>query len=360
LRIAMLAPPWYEVPPRGYGGIETICAALVDALVLRGHEVTLLGTGQSGTAAIFVPIYPEPQHDQLGQALVELAYAAEAERLLAADHFDVIHDHTSAGPLTAPQRGAPSVVTAHGPVDGVLGDYYASLGDTISLVAISDSQRRRRPGLAWLATVPNSVQVEQFPYREATGGHVLWLARFSPEKGPDLAIAACQRAGLPLVLAGKCTEPDEIEYLDEVIRPLLGPDVELVLNADRGRTLELLAGARCLLLPLRWEEPFGMVMIEAMACGTPVVALARGAVAEVVQPGRTGLVCQEPAELPAALHEVSGISAAACREHVLRSFSAETMAARYERAYRDAIAGRRRATEPIAASWHVSDPAGGT
>ena len=133
---------------------------------------------------------------------------------------------------------------------------------------------------------------------------MLWLGRFDPEKGPDLAIEACRKADLPLVLAGKCNQQDEWRYLDEVIRPLLGPDVELVLNGDRDRTEALLYDARSLLLPIRWEEPFGMVMIEAMAKGTPVVALRRGSVPEVVLHGRTGVVCVDESDLPDALHEV--------------------------------------------------------
>jgi glycosyltransferase involved in cell wall biosynthesis len=338
LRIAMVAPPWYEVPPRGYGGIEAICAALVDGLVARGHDVTLLGAGESGTSARFVPVYPEAQHERLGELMPELVHAAATNRLLARGMFDVIHDHTNAGALTASQRSAPTVVTAHGPVDGELGDYYAHLGDAVALVAISEAQRRSRPELSWIATVPNSVRVEDFPYRDQPGRRVLWLARFAQEKGPELAITACRAAGLPLVLAGKCSEPAEQAYLEDVVCPLLGPDVELILNADRDRTLRLLADACCLLLPICWDEPFGMVMIEAMACGTPVVALARGAVPEVVSAGETGLICADPEELPDALHAVTAISRAACRAHVRRSFSAEVLAERYERAYHAAIA----------------------
>jgi glycosyltransferase involved in cell wall biosynthesis len=338
LRIAMVAPPWYEVPPRGYGGIEAICATLVDALVLRGHDVTLFGAGRSGTAAEFVPITPEPEFERLGAAMPELMHIAAVNTALAGEAFDVIHDHTIAGPLTAPLRSAPTVVTAHGPLDGELGDYFAHLGDGVALVAISEAQRRTRPELPWVATVPNSVQVEQFPYTGRRDGPVLWLARFTPEKAPELAITACREAGLPLVLAGKCNEPAEEEHLEQVVRPLLGPDVELILNADRRRTLELLGAARCLLLPIRWDEPFGMVMIEAMACGTPAVAMNRGAVPEVIVHGRTGLVCEHEEELAEALHAVASISPEACREHVRESFSAEVMARRYEAAYRTVLA----------------------
>jgi glycosyltransferase involved in cell wall biosynthesis len=337
LRVAMVAPPWYEVPPRGYGGVEAICGTLVDALVLRGHDVTLIGVGSARTSARFLRTYDTPQFARLGESLPELTHVGKANQLIADGGFDIVHDHTCAGALAAAQRNPPTIATVHGPVRGELGDFYASLGDSVRLVAISDSQRRLRPNLAWAGTVHNSLQVEQFPYQVHKQEYVLWLARFCEDKGPDLAIKACRAAGLPLILAGKCAEPLERLYLDEVVRPLLGPDVELVLNAERAHVLSLLVNARCLLLPLRWPEPFGMVMIEAMACGTPVVALGRGAVPEVVRDGETGLVCWHAKDLPAALNEVARISPAACRNHVCQSFSAQVMAERYEQVYRAAL-----------------------
>src|SRR6266508_3956987 len=274
MRVAMVAPPWYELPPTGYGGIELICAALVDALVARGHDVTLFGAGRrNGTAAEYVSTLPHPQYLRLGEAMPTLLHAARVDRLLAEGRFDVVHDHSVSGSLNAPQREVPTVVTVHGPADTELGDFYAALGDSVDLVAISDAQRRRRPGLPWAATVHNALDPDWFVPAARPDGPVLWLGRFCADKGPDLAIHACRAAGLPLVLAGKCSEATEMAYLDEHVRPLLGSDVELVRNADRTMADRLLAQARCLIMPIRWHEPFGMVMIEAMASGTPVVAL---------------------------------------------------------------------------------------
>jgi glycosyltransferase involved in cell wall biosynthesis len=162
---------------------------------------------------------------------------------------------------------------------------------------------------------------------------VLWLARFSADKGPDLAIRACRAAGLPLVLAGKCNEPAEQRYFADKIEPMIGPGVILERNPGRGRTAELLRDARCLIMPIRWDEPFGMVMLEAMATGTPVVALNRGAVPELVRHGETGLICDDPAELPRALRDVAAIDPAVCVEHVRTSFSADCMARGYEQVY---------------------------
>lgn len=340
----MLVPPWYELPPPGYGGVEQMAAALVDALVEKGHEVTVIGAGaRSGTAGRFVSTVAEPQHLRLGEGLPELLHVARANQLLAEGDFDVVHDHTSSGLLTAGTRPMPTVATVHNCPKGEHGDLLAALGETeVSLVAISAAQRRTRPELPWSAVIHNGLSTEGLANtppdpRPATQRPVLWLARFNPDKGPDLAIEACRAAGLPLVLAGKCTEPGERSYLSEVIAPMLGPDTELVLNADRRRCQSLIRSARCLILPIRWEEPFGMVMVEAMAEGTPVVALRRGAVPEVIRAGVTGLICDEPEQLPAALEQVTSIDSITCISHVQNSFSAELMASRYEQVYRRAV-----------------------
>jgi glycosyltransferase involved in cell wall biosynthesis len=176
---------------------------------------------------------------------------------------------------------------------------------------------------------------------------VLWLARMSHDKGPDLAIDACRRAGLPLILAGKCNEAAEERYFETVIRPMLHDGVDVVLNADRRTTVELLTRSRCLIMPIRWEEPFGMVMVEAMACGRPVVALRRGSVPEVVSHGVTGWICDNPAELPAALHRSGELDPADCVARVRTAFDADLMALRYEAVYRRAVASARRARSRV-------------
>jgi glycosyltransferase involved in cell wall biosynthesis len=344
LRIAMIGTPFYEIPPTGYGGIELICAELIEALLARGHQVTLFGGGtRTGTRAAFVSTSAYLQYDRLGQALPELLHAARVHRLLkaAGARFDVVHDHSAAGPLTAGTRPVPTVATVHGGADGELGDYYADLGTTVGLVAISESQRRQRPGLNWVATVHNAVDPAWFDAQHRPDGPVLWLARFTPDKGPDLAIHACRAAGLPLVLAGKCNEPDEEAYLDTAIRPLLADDVRLLVNPQRHTTRALLTAARCLIMPIRWQEPFGMVMVEAMASGTPVVALRRGSVPEVVRHGVTGWICERPEDLPAALLRCTELSWTACVQHVRTSFSSAVMACGYEKVYRRAIMDHR-------------------
>jgi glycosyltransferase involved in cell wall biosynthesis len=242
--------------------------------------------------------------------------------------------------MTAAVRRTPTVVTLHGPADGEFGDFFEALGDSVRLVAISEAQRLERPGLSWAATVHNALPASAIDARPRhdRDGPVLWLARFTADKGPDLAIEACRSADVPLVLAGKCNELTERRYLKKTVQPMLHDGVELVLNGDRGTTQRLLREARCLVMPIRWNEPFGMVMIEAMAVGTPVVALRRGAVPEIVRHGVTGWLADDPAELPDLLKRVDELDPAACVAHVREKFSAGLMARRYERVYLDALA----------------------
>jgi glycosyltransferase involved in cell wall biosynthesis len=337
MRIAMVVPPWSEVPPPGYGGIEQVCADLIDALAARGHRVTLIGAGEhTGAAASFVSTVREPPFERLGHTLPELRHAAAVERLLAAGGFDVVHDHTVPGVVTAPQRPIPTVATVHGSPTGELGDVLRSVDRSVAMVAISYAQRGLGVGLPWTATIHNGLAKPpefETPQRPEVRP-VMWLGRFNPDKGPDLAIHACREAGLPLVLAGKANEDYEQRYLEDVIRPMLHEGVEIIVNGSRDHTNSLLAAARCLILPIRWEEPFGMVMIEAMAVGTPVVALRHGAAPEVVVHNKTGLICDDPGELPDALHAAGDLDPAVCSAHVRDSFSADLMARRYERVYR--------------------------
>ena len=339
LHVAMVAPPWFELPPGGYGGIEAMCAALVDQLVLRGHRVTLLAAGRNGTRADkFFATYETPPSQRLGQGIPEVVHAVMAAELLDDLDADVVHDHSFAGPLSAGCRPIPTVVTAHGPVNGEFGRYYRALGGMVRLVAISHAQVRAAPEITWAGVVHNAVPVDDYPFRADKDGFVLSLGRLDPSKGAHLAVDAARAAGRRLVLAGKCTEPPERRYFDEAVRPRLGPDVEWLGEVDNATKLELLAGASCLLFPLQWEEPFGMVMIEAMACGTPVVALRRGAVPEVVAHGSGGLVCDRADELPAAIEQVGSIDPAACRRLARERFDVSVMAAGYESLYARCVA----------------------
>jgi len=340
LRIAMVAPPWYEVPPDGYGGIEQLVADLIRTLIARGDEVTLVGAGEDRTEANHLTTYPTTQAERIGEVMPEVVHAARAATLLDRLDVDVVHDHSLASPLTAASRDVPTVVTVHGPVTDELGDYYAALGDTVALVAISDAQRSFRPELNWVATVHNAIDVADHPFEQDKDDYALFLGRMNPDKGAHVAIDVCREANLPLVIAAKCDEDAEHEYFEREVRPRLGHGIEFIGEADATTKRELLCKARCLLLPLQWEEPFGLVMIEALACGTPVVALRRGAAPEIVVDGVTGFIGDEPADLARALAKVVDLDPAACRRDVEQRFDLPVMAARYEQVYRS-VAGRR-------------------
>ena len=351
LRIAMVMPPWYEIPPKGYGGLERVTASLIDGLVDLGHDVTLFGCGTwHGTKARFVSTNPELQFPRLLESMPELVHVTAVNEMLARERFDIVHDHTTVGPVTAPHRDAPTVVTVHSCPVGEVGEYLSKVDKIVSLIAISHAQRRVDPELAWTSTIHHGIEVPGPIKAAPSQGPVLWLGRFDPDKGPDLAIEACRKANLPLVLAGKANQKDEWRYLDDVIRPMIGPDTELVLNADRTRTETLLHDARALILPIRWEEPFGMVMIEAMSKGTPVVALRRGSVPEVILHGRTGVICADETDLPEALHEVASMDPSDCVDHVRTTFSVPLMAQRYERVFRRLVGIQDKSTAPLTAA----------
>ena len=366
LRIVLVAPPYFDVPPKGYGGVEAVVADLADALVGRGHEVTMLGAGEPGTAARFVPLWDRTLADRLGEPYPEVMHALRVRgavaRLAASHGVDVVHDHTFAGVLNAPiyrGMGMSTVVTVHGPIDDDLYPYYRELGDDVALVAISDRQRELAPDLNWVGRVHNALRIEEWPFQVDKGDYALFLGRFAPYKGAHLAVQAAHSAGIPLVLAGKCNEPPEKAYFDEKVRPLLSKSDHVFGEADAVSKRKLLAGARCLLFPIQWEEPFGIVMIEAMACGTPVVALRGGAVAEVVIDGVTGLICQRPAELPAAIDRARALDPHACRRHVAANFGVGQLGSGYEQIFQRLVSGDRVPLRRIARPVHPHDGDGG-
>jgi glycosyltransferase involved in cell wall biosynthesis len=339
LRVVMIAPPYFSVPPEAYGGIEAVVADLIDSLVGRGHEITLIGAGRHATRAQrFIATCDRESADQVGELMPELVHAAKVARILDMLDADLIHDHTVVGPLTALGRLTPTVVTAHGAVTGERGDFYRALGGTVRLVAISDAQRSTAPDLPWTATVHNAIRAETFPFRQEKDDYALFLGRFHPEKAPHLAIDAARAAGMPIILAGKCSEPIERAYFAQEIGPRAGPDVTIFGVADGRAKRDLLANAACLLFPITWDEPFGLVVIEAMACGTPVVALRRGAVPELIVDGQIGIIVDHPDELPDAIAQARQLDPAVCRKHVETNFTVQVMAASYEAVYLQSLA----------------------
>jgi glycosyltransferase involved in cell wall biosynthesis len=333
--IAEVAPPWFPVPPTGYGGIEALVHTLVEGLVARGHDVTLFASPESRTSARLVsPLGRTVSLTDPFASDLEMAHVLSSFR--QARDFDVIHDHTWSGMmLGAALDGPPVVHTIHGPWDDRARIRYQGVDDTVRLVAISDAQMASNPTVQYAGRVHNGVDVGSFPFRERKEDFLLFLGRSTPDKGPDLAIKAARLAGLPLVMVVKRHEDREIEYWEAVVEPLLGDDVEVM--ADDSEKLDLLSRAKATLFPITWPEPFGLVMIESMACGTPVIALPRGAAREVIDDGRTGFLCRSVEEMAEAVDRMGTISPEACRERVAALFSKQVVVDGYERILRAAV-----------------------
>jgi glycosyltransferase involved in cell wall biosynthesis len=325
LRIGLVAPPYYAVPPDGYGGTERVCHLLADGLVERGHQVTLVAAGGSRTKADLVVSFDTPQPEGTREdAFIEVVHAAHAAAVFESIGVDLVHDHTRAGPLTAGSRSSPTLVTVHSPVnrpDSSVAAWLA-LGRWVRYVAISEAQRRGAPFLPWAGTVHNGVRISDFPYRPDKEPYVLYLGRISADKGVHLAIDAAERARRPLLIAGSYTIPEEHEYFETRIRPRVGGSVSWLGEVRGENRLDLLSRASCAIAPATWEEPFGLVLIEAMACGTPVAGLRRGSLPEVVVDGVTGVLCDDPDDLAQAVAGASGLSPNECRRHARTNFSA--------------------------------------
>jgi glycosyltransferase involved in cell wall biosynthesis len=347
MRIAQVAPLFESVPPRLYGGTERIVSYLTEELVSRGHDVTLFASGDSSTRATLVPVVERAMRFDVARRDV---LAAEFIRQLgrvfshAAD-FDVIHCHVDY--LAFPFEGltpTPTVHTVHGRLDlPHLLPVYRQFR-SVPLVSISDAQRAPLEplGVRWAGTVYHGLPLERYAFAPRDAGYLAFLGRLSPEKQGDLAIEIARRVGIPLRIAAKVDSTDQ-EYFEHVIAPLLDdPLVEFLGEIGDDEKPAFLGGARALLFPIDWPEPFGLVMIEAMACGTPVIARPCGSVPEVVDDGRTGFLRDTLVELAEAVKRLDEIDRAACRQHVETRFSAARMAEDYERVYRR-LGARRRA-----------------
>lgn len=260
-------------------------------------------------------------------AATELHHVIEAYEAVTAWGADVVHDHTLVGPVYAERFDVPVVTTNHGPFDGELGALYQAIGDRVAVVAISRSQASASRHTSIAAVIHHGLDLAGHPVGCGRGGYAVFLGRMSADKGVDVAARVARTAGMPLRIAAKLAEPAEREFFRARVEPLLGDDIEYVGEVGGHDKGELLGGAVCLLNPLQWAEPFGMVMIEALAAGTPVVATRRGSVPEIVDHGVTGFICDTEAELTSALSQVARLDRSACRRAVAERFTLERMVA---------------------------------
>ena len=348
MRIAQIAPLWESVPPALYGGTERVVHYLSDELLRRGHEVVLFASGDSRTSAELVPCCPralrlaEATGDPLSHSLIQL------DRVLArADRFDILHFHTA--PLHHPLLGRlaiPFLDTLHGPIGG--DDQIALLRHfRAPLVSISEAQRRPVPEARWLGTVHHGLPTDLYRACGDPDPYLAFVGRVSPEKRLDRAIAIATAVGLPLRVAAKIDRADR-DYWQEVIEPLVrgNPLVEFIGELDDGGKQELLGRALALLFPIDWPEPFGLVMIEANACGTPVIAWRGGSTPEIIRPGVNGWLVDSIDEAVAAVRRLERLERTAVRADFETRFSARRQAADYERLYRQLLEHDRPAPGP--------------
>lgn len=338
MRIAQVAPLYERVPPPLYGGTERVVSYLTEELVRLGHEVTLFASGDSETSARLVPgspraLWRDPDVRETLPHHVRLMELVSRE----AGRFDVIHFHTDYVhfPLVRRHRWR-SVTTLHGMVHAPdLGPLFKEYED-VPLVAISDNQRSPIPQANWRATVYHGLPEDAFTFRPGPGGYLVYLGRMSPEKRVDRAIEIARRAGMLLKIAAKIY-PEERGYFDEVLAPLIEssrPLVEFIGEIGNRERDDLLGGAAALVFPIEWPEPFGLVMIEAMACGTPVVAWRCGSVPEVVDDGVTGCIVGSVEEAVRAVETIGRLSRSSCRRVFEERFDARRMAVDYLDVYR--------------------------
>jgi glycosyltransferase involved in cell wall biosynthesis len=339
MRIGLIAPPWLPVPPPGYGGTELVIDNLARGLQALGHDVRLFTVGESTCPVPLKYLYPagiEPMDADVPEAAhVLAAYEALAD-------VDIIHDHTALGPLVAGRREIrrpPVVTTNHGPFTPQTRRIFAEVARHASIVAISHSQALASGGIPIAAVIHHGIDLEVYRPGPGDGGYLLFVGRMSADKGVHLAVRIARRAGQRLVIAAKMCEPAERAYFEQRVRPLLEPGDEMPAEQPLASRLELMRGAAALLNPITWREPFGLVMVEALASATPVLAFPNGAAPEIVDQGRTGYLCRNEAQMVTAIGRVPEIERRQCRDAAERRFSLARMALDHQRLYRRILCG---------------------
>ena len=357
MKIAQIAPPWISIPPKQYGGTETVIYNLVEELVSQGHDVTLLAPGDAKTSAKLVSFFPQsliPSGVPWSAQMKAFFHLQKSVEYVKNHSFDIVHIHLSSAsdmflfPLFANAKlQTPVITTLHsrfpfnrsGKWMGDADDYFKEWFESVPMVAISDHAKQDVPyQLNFIGVVHHGLPVATFrPIVARPENFFAWLGRFVPEKGPHLAIQAAKQAGVPLVLAGTVDKdlPEAIRYFEEQIKPHIdGEQIKYIGPAGMKQKISLFSRARGMLNPIQWEEPFGMVMIEAMATGCPVISFARGAASEVVADGTSGFLVSSLEEMVQAISRVSELDRASVRDYVVQNFSVQAMAREYVELYK--------------------------
>jgi glycosyltransferase involved in cell wall biosynthesis len=322
------------VPPPGYGGTEEVIDNLARGLTALGHDVRLFTVGESTCPVPRRWLYRSPA-EPLGDPFREAAHVLAAYQALVG--ADIIHDHTELGPLLAGRRGIshpPVVTTVHGPVIPRNRRTLAAAARHAPIVAISRAHARSFGNIPVAAVIHHGIDLDAYAPGSGTGGYLLFTGRMSPDKGVHHAVRVAHSAGWPLVIAAKIREPAERAYFDQQVRPLLGPGDDMLGEQPLAARAALMGNAAALLNPITWPEPFGLVMAEALATATPVLAFPNGAAPEIIDHGRTGYLCRDEDEMTTAVARLDQIDRTQCRAAAERRFSLARMAADYDRLYR--------------------------
>jgi len=349
MKIAMVVPPWIKLPPKGYGGIEVLVSLLTDGLVEKGHGVTLFSVGSTKTNGNLFSVFDDEMIHYLNKPTSSFLNVLAAHTLtsymeIENGGYDIIHDHTwKEGLLCAQFINIPVVHTLHSPIDGENKDFYKIFtkykSDQIHFVSISDFQQKCLPGLNYARTVYNGLLFNRYPYEEKKEDYFFFIGRFNPEKAPHLACEIAKRLDLNLILAGKVHEKDEKEYFNKYIESYLGSKIKFIGEVDHWskEKMDLFSKGKGYLYPIQWDEPFGITMAEAMACGTPVFTIKRGSTPEVVEHGVTGFVEENLDKLVESIKQINHIDPKKCRDRVQRLFTAEVMIDSYEEVFKNIV-----------------------
>ncbi len=336
----MVAPPWTPIPPPLYGGIELVVDQLCRGLMDLGEEIELVTTGDSTCSVPKRWLLEKAEGMRIGMAVPELRHILFAREQFAG--FDIVHDHSVAGPVlaTVANDDIPVVTTIHGPFNDELIDIYKQTTRKVPLIAISHSQANSTDQVEVSAVIHHGLNANDFPFGSRNGDHLVFLGRMSPDKGAHRAIEVAEATGEKLIIAAKMRERWEVDYFEEFVKPHLSEKIIYEGEVPHERKLEILAGAKAMLFPIRWKEPFGMVMLESLACGTPVIAFKEGAAPEVITDGVSGYLVDGIEEMIDAVGKIGHIDREKCRSEVKDRFSTENMAKAHLDFYKKIIEGQ--------------------
>jgi glycosyltransferase involved in cell wall biosynthesis len=355
MKIAVLAPVWIPIPPVGYGGIERVLKLLVDELVEMGNEVTLYAAGGSNTRARQVAYFDEGPTLRMGETLYDAQHVGLAIRDIARSGYDLVSDHSGfVGPALAPLAGCPFVHTLHGPFHPEVKRFYDAFNDDVFFIAISGFQQQCHPDLNYLGVAHNAIDLTLHRFQPSKEDYFACVGRICEAKGTHHAVRIAKETGCRLMLAGKIDAGLDKAFFEAEVRPHLDDRIVYRGEVSEAEKVKLVAGAKAFLFPIQWEEPFGLVMAEAMACGTPVITTRWGAAPEVVEHGKTGFVLNSPAEFPSAMQHLDAIDPKVCRDEAERKFGPPAMATKYLAHFREALR-RSASSQPVV---RIEDRAG--